>query len=270
VAELRWQLGLYLRLVKARIRSQLQYRLSFALDLSGTFFITFIDFLAVVVIFAHLPRLSGWTLAEVAFFYGTANIAFALCDLIVGHLDLLPAMIRDGSFDLILVRPAGSLFQILAADFTLRRLGRVLQGAAVLLFALSRLHIVWTLPRVIALATMLLTGTIIYACIWIIAITITFFTVDTREIANAFTYGGSFLASYPINIFGGWVRRLLAFVVPLAFVSYFPGLLVLDHPDPLRAPAVVRYCTPLVAMVLVLVASRTWGFGTRHYRSTGS
>lgn len=270
MAELGWRVDLYRRLVGARIRSQFQYRVSFALDLIGQFLSTFVDFLGIVIIFAHLSRLGGWSLAEVAFFYGTANLSFALTDLFVGHLDLFPRMIRDGTFDLILVRPIGSLFQVLTSDFAMRRLGRVFQGIVVLAIALSLLHIPWSPGRISMLAIMVISGVFIYSSVWIIAMTITYWAVDGREIANSFTYGGSFLASYPVNIFGGWLRRLLAFAVPMAFVSYFPGLYVLDHPDPLGAPRFLQFCAPLVALALTVLAGRTWQFGVRHYRSTGS
>jgi ABC-2 type transport system permease protein len=270
VDDLRWRATLYLRLIGARLRSQLQYRISFALDLVVSFFISFIDFVAVIFLFSHLPRLAGWSLPEVAFFYGTANMAFAASDMIVGHLDVFPQMIRTGSFDLMLVRPVGSLYQVLSSDLQLRRIGRIAQGLVVLAFAVSRLQVDWTAARVGMLALMLVTGTVIYSAVWIAGSSIAFFTVDVRELTNAFTYGGSFLASYPVNIFGGWTRRLMAFVIPLAFVSYFPGLLVLGLNDPLGTPDVLGYCTPLVACALALIAGRIWGFGVRHYRSTGS
>lgn len=268
--EIRWRAGLYLHLVGSRVRAQLQYRLSFVLDLLGTFALTFFDFVAVIFLFSHLPRLSGWTLGEVAFFYGTANVAFALADMIVGHLDLFPQTIRSGSFDLMLVRPVGSLFQVLSSDLALRRLGRVAQGAIILVFALSRVDVHWTAGRAAMLVGMIVTGVVIYSAVWIIGMTIAFWTVEVREITNAFTYGGSFLASYPINIFGGWTRRLLAFVIPLAFVSYFPGLYVLNHRDPLGTPTALGFITPAVAVVTALVAGRIWRWGVRHYQSTGS
>jgi ABC-2 type transport system permease protein len=270
VAELRWRSELYLRLIAARIRSQFQYRLSFTLDLLGSFLISFIDFLSVVVIFSHLPRLSGWTLPQVAFFYGTASLSFALTDLAVGHLDSFPQMVRTGSFDLFLVRPVGSLYQVLSSDLALRRLGRAAQGLVVLAYALSRIDVTWTASKALMLVVMIIAGIGIYAGVWIMGTTIAFWTVEMREVTNAFTYGGSFLASYPINIFGVWLRRLLAFVIPMAFVSYYPGLYILGKNDPLGAPEVLRFLTPLVGFTLVLMAGRVWQFGVRHYRSTGS
>src|SRR3954468_19016774 len=94
-------LSLYVRLVGAQVRSQLQYRLSFVLDVVGAFLISFLDFLAVLVIFHNVPTLSGWSVQEVAFLYAASSISFALTDLAIGHLDLFPRKIRDGSFDVL-------------------------------------------------------------------------------------------------------------------------------------------------------------------------
>ena len=98
-------LALYVRLVSARVRAQWQYRTSFALDVVGVFLVTFLDFIAILVIFDNVPQLGGWSVQEVALLYGIAGVAFSLTELAVGHLDLLPQLIRDGNFDLVLVRP---------------------------------------------------------------------------------------------------------------------------------------------------------------------
>jgi ABC-2 type transport system permease protein len=115
------------RLVGAQIRSQLQYRVSFTLDLFGSFLISFVDFLAVLVIFHNVPRLGTWSVSEVAFLYALSSISFAFTDLAIGHLDQFPQKIRDGTFDILLVRPRGSLYQVVASDFQLRRLGKAVQ-----------------------------------------------------------------------------------------------------------------------------------------------
>jgi hypothetical protein len=129
-------LRIYRRLVGARIRSQLQYRLSFALNAVGTTLITFVDFAAILVIFGRIDALGHWSIAEVAFLYAVSSVTFGLADLVIGHLDLLPRMIRQGDLDVLLARPLGSLFQVVSSDFALRRLGKVFQGLAVLAYAL--------------------------------------------------------------------------------------------------------------------------------------
>jgi len=262
--------ALYWRLVRAQIRAQWQYRASFVLQLLGAFALTFVDFLAVLVIFSHLPYLAGWSLGEVAFLYGTSYIAFQFADLTVGQLDGLGDKVQRGDFDLVLIRPRGTLFQLLASDIAMRRLGAMAQAGIVLGVAFSLVDVHWTPGRVLVLLTMPVTGFLVFAGVWIIGATTTFWTTRSMEVVNSVTYGGQFLTSYPMNVYGAWLRRIFIFAVPLAFVNYFPALYVLDKRDPLGAPGFVRFLAPVVAVVLLFVANRIWSFGVRHYRSTGS
>ncbi len=110
---------------------------------------------------------------------------------------------------------------------------------------------------------------LIFVGIWATAICVVFWTVDGGEFANAFTYGGSYLAHYPVDIFDPWLRRLLAFAVPTAFVAYFPALFLLGKPDPLGLPAVLQVASPAVAVIACAVAMATWRVAVRHYQSAG-
>jgi ABC-2 type transport system permease protein len=261
--------GVWARLVTAGIRSQLQYRFSFALDFAGSFLIAFVDFLAVLVIFHNTPRLAEWDVHEVAFLYALSSISFALTDLAIGHLDLFPQLIRDGNFDILLVRPRGTLLQVVARDFQLRRLGKAAQGAIVLVYAVSALQLHWTVWRVLVLVVSVPTGVAIFAAVWVVFACIAFWTVESGEFTNAFTYGGNFLAQYPIDIYGTWLRRLLAYLVPMGFVCYFPALYILGKRDPLGLPHWLEFLSPAVAVVAAVVAGVVWRFSVRHYRSAG-
>jgi ABC-2 type transport system permease protein len=261
---------LYRRLIGARMRAQLEYRASFVVNLVSTMFITAADFLVIAVLFEHLPLLAGWSLAEVGFLYGVSGIGFALADGVIGHIEQTSELIRSGQFDVVLLRPAGTLFQVIASDIALRKLGRVLQAAVVLVVALAALDIHWDIGRVLMTGTIAISGGAIFAAVFIVGACVTFWFVGSSEFANAFTYGGQQMSSYPLNVFGPWLRRVLAYVIPLAFVAYLPGLYVLDKPDPLGMPTVFRYLSPLVAVGTLLVARAVWHYAVRHYRSTGS
>jgi len=260
---------LWHRLVSAQVRSQLQYRISFVLDLVGAFLISFVDFLAVLVIFHNVLRLGTWNVHEVALLYALSTISFAFTDLLVGHLDQFPLKIRDGNFDILLARPRGTLFQVVASDFQLRRLGRAVQGVAVLVFALDGLQLHWTVGRLAMLLVTIPSAVVIFGSVWVVGSCLAFWTTDGGEFTNAFTYGGTFLAQYPIDILSSWLRRFLAYIVPLAFVAYFPALYILDKPDPLGLPRALEFAAPFVALAGVGVARTAWRFAVRHYRSAG-
>lgn len=261
--------ALFVRLSLARIRAQLQYRTSFLLQSTGMFLISFLDFAAILVIFANVPQLGGWSVSEVALLYAVSSLAFSLTDLVIGHLDYLPQLVREGSFDLLLVRPRSTLFQVVTQDFQIRRIGKVAQSLLVLGYALATLEITWTPDRVLLLVAIVPAGALIFASIWVAAICIVFWTTDGNEAANAVTYGGTFFAQYPINIYDRWLRRFLAYVIPTAFVAYFPCLYILGKLDPLGFPIWIQVTSPLVAVAAALVAAAIWRTAVRHYQSAG-
>jgi ABC-2 type transport system permease protein len=94
--------------------------------------------------------------------------------------------------------------------------------------------------------------------------------VQSIELINILTNGGTELTSYPLPIYGEAMQRFFTFVVPLAFVSYFPSLYLLDRPEASDWPAWIPLLSPAAALFLAVAARIAWGFGVRHYRSTGS
>jgi ABC-2 type transport system permease protein len=263
-------LSLWRRLVAAQVRSQLQYRTSFVLESIGSFLTGFLDFLAVLVIFHNTSRLGSWSVGEVAFLFAFSSIAFAFADLLIGSpFDIFGRTIRTGSFDVLLVRPRSTLFQVAVSDFQLRRLGKAVQGVVVLVYALSIVHVHWTVARAAVLLASVPAAVVIFGAIWVVFGSTTFWTVEGQELTNAFTYGGGFMTQYPIDIYGVWLRRLLAYLVPTAFVCYFPALYVLGKPDPLGLPRILQFLSPVVAVAAAAVAAGVWRFAVRYYRSAG-
>lgn len=268
-ATLAEQATIWRKLVGARIRADWQYRTSFVLFTLAQFLSELLGIVMVLVLFANVDRLAGWSVAEVAFLYGTSSLAFALADVFVSEVELLSIHIRRGSFDGFLLRPVGPLFLMCCQEFAFRRAGKVFQAILVLGIALIRVQVDWDLWRVAMVVQMVVVGFVIFGAIWVIASSVAFWVVEMREVANAFTYGGRVLTAYPMELFAGWLRRL-AVVIPLAFVSYHPALWILGRTDPDGSPAWFRFAGPLAAAGMVLVAREVWTSGIRHYRSTGS
>jgi ABC-2 type transport system permease protein len=252
------------------LRSQLTYRVSFALDCLGQVFAQATELIAILVLFSRTSSLGGFTSGEVLLIYALASTAFGLADLVVGELDALPNYIRKGTFDVLLLRPLGTLPQMLTSDVELRRLGRAAVGLAVLGYVLSTTEIQWTAAKLLLVTITPVAGAVILGSVWVASTAVSFWLVDGREMSNAVTYGSNLFTSYPLTVFSGWLRRLLAFVVPGAFVAYYPDLALLQRPDPLGGPGWLSWISPAVAVLAVMVASGVWRFAVRHYRGTGS
>jgi ABC-2 type transport system permease protein len=270
VAERTGRGRVYPRVVASRIRSQLVYRTSFALDVVAQFIGQASELVSILVLFTHVSALGGFSVQEVLLIYGLAATAFGLADLTVGQVEELPHYIRTGEFDVLLLRPLSPLAQLLSADIALKRLGRVAAGLLVLGWAIIELDLPWTPARVLLAVSTPLVGAVILAAIWVAANSVSFWIVDGREMANSFTYGSNFSTGYPITIYGPWLRRVFCYAVPAAFVAYFPALALLGRPDPLGLPGALQWSSPVVALITVTVAGLIWRTGVRHYQGTGS
>ena len=223
-----YHLSLYFHFVKLRIRSQMEYRLSFVIELFAQACISIIDFFMIALLFDRFKELAGWSLWEVGFLYGMIGICFAVAEMVGRGFDSFQGSIVRGNFDTMLIRPLGTFYQVFAHEFLLRRLGRIAQALVVLLIANSQLGIQWSLTKVGYLLISLMSGTCFFIGLFVIAATSCFWTVQSIEIINIFTHGGVFMGSYPFSIYRSWFRHFFTFIIPLACVNYFPSLLLLE------------------------------------------
>jgi len=261
---------LYPQLIGAQIRAQMQYRASFLAELLGNFLITSLDFVTLAILLTQFQAIGGWTLPEVALLYGTSTVSFSLAEILGGILDDFDRWIIRGEFDRLLIRPLGMMFQVMTGAFALRRLGRLTQGVAALILALWWLHPNWQIERWAFLGVTLISGFLFFMAIFIAGATTSFWTPQTAELANIFTYGGNFMTSYPMHIYEEWIRNIFTFLLPMAFINYYPALYLLGKPDPFGLPGWVPFLSPPIAGGVFLASLAVWRVGVRHYQSTGS
>ncbi len=258
-------LRLYSRYIGVSIRSQMEYRASFIMISIAQVFGTGIEFLGVLALFDRFKTIQGWTLPEAALLYGMVNVSFALAESVVRGFDMFDQMIKAGGFDRLLLRPRGTVLQLLGQELHLR-FGRMAQGLAVLIWSASVLRIAWSPAMLLLLFGSLIGGACLFSGLFILQATMAFWTVESLEMMNTMTYGGVETAQFPLSVYRPWFRRFFTFVIPLACVNYFPSLAILGKAD----TGSLYWLTPAVGAVFLAVSLRVWQFGVRHYCSTGS
>jgi ABC-2 type transport system permease protein len=265
-------LGSYFRLLGAQMRSQLQYRASFLLDVFSTAFFTITEFGALALVLNRFGEIDGWTLGEVAFLYGLVELSFGLMDMLFAGFDpqFFGQGIRKGTFDQFLLRPVPIIWQVLSSDVTLRRIGRILLGIVIFVFAINLSNLEWTLIKIIYLPFVVVGMVLFFGGLFMIGSSFTFWTVESVEAMNILTYGGGFLISYPMSIYQDWLRRIFTFVIPAIFLNYYPALYFLDKPDPFGFPFIAHFLAPVAGAIVFALALAFWRFGLEHYQSTGN
>ncbi len=264
-------LRLYGRYAATSIRAQLAYPGSFLLMSFGQFLVTVIEFIGVWALFHRFGSLAGWSLGEVALFYGLVNITFSVSDSVTRGFDVFGSTyVKTGAFDRLLLRPRTTALQLLGHELRLTRIGRLAQGLIVFGVGAHLTGFHWTPAALALLAWAVVGGAGLFCGLFILQATLSFWTVESLEAMNVLTYGGVAATEYPLNVYAGWFRNFLIYVVPIGCVSYFPLVAAMGRSDPMGTPDWVLPLTPAAGLVFLGASLWVWGFGVRRYTSTGS
>ena len=261
---------LYLRYLALSARGQMQYRASFVLVSLAQLVGIGVEFLGVWALVDRFGAVRGWHLDELALLFGMVNISFALAESFGRGFDNFASVVKAGDFDRLLVRPRATALQVAAREFELLRVGRLALGLTLLSWATSALRVAWTAAKIGLLVGAIVGGACVFYGLFVLQATFCFWSVESLEIMNALTYGGTETAQYPLSLYRGWFRRFFTFVVPLAFVSYIPAGALLGRETVPALPDAARWCAPLAGVLFLLAALAIWRIGERRYCSTGS
>ena len=144
------------------------------------------------------------------------------------------------------------------------------QAALILGLAMISLNQVWTWDKLLFSAITLIASTLFFSGLFVFGAGVSFWTVESLEAMNIVTYGGQYMTQYPMHIYPRWLRSIFTFILPMAFINYYPALWLLGKTDPLGGPAWLAFLSPLVCAIVFVIGVRFWWYGVRHYTSTGT
>ena len=261
---------LYFLLAGAYVRSRLQYRLSFGLMCFGIV-ISEICLLGLLgALLAKFRTVNGWTWAEVVFLYGLGNLAYSFMRILGSQLDDFDRYIVRGELDSVLIRPVPPLFYILASRIELIHVSRALTSVVIFVVAFHLSGIRWTLGVALFTFTTILSGTLIMFTLMLISATVALWTTKSGKLTDLFISATKEATAFPISIYPLAVRLLLTFILPVAFVTYYPAQQLLQKSEFLGMPELFQFGAPVVALVMLCVSYLLWCSGLRRYHSTGS
>lgn len=256
---------LYRKYFAIHLKSAMQYKTSFFLALFGQAFVTINMFLGIFFLFQRFHAIEGFTYSQVLLSYTIVLLQFYLAEFFARGFDRLDTLLANGEFDRILVRPRNTVFQVLASRFEFTRLGRLLQVAVLLPYAVSTCGVEWDFPKALTVVFMVLGGALLFSGIFIAGAALSFFTTQGLEVINVFTDGGKEHGKYPWSVYGKRVLQFTTHIVPYALTQYYPLLYVLGQEN---NPLFIFL--PLCAAWFLVPCYLLWRLGLRRYKSTGS
>lgn len=255
----------YISSLKLHFKSLIEYKASFALSFFAQLFVFFTYYFVIIALFDKFNNIKGFTVYEVLFTFAVIQFGYACVETFGRGIDRFDLLIIDGSYDRLLTRPMPILVQVLASRMDFVKIARILQSLIILFIALVNLDITWNLLKIVTLILMLISSILIFFGIFLLAASYCFITVKGLEVRNLFTDGGKHMAQYPIGIFNKGFMFVFTFIIPYAFVNYYPLLYVIGKSD-----NILYVFSPLLVVIFLIPCFLAFIGGQKRYTSVGS
>ena len=221
----------YFRALSLHLKSELEYRTSFIFSFLSQILVFFSYYFVIISLFLRFNNIKGFTMYEVLFCFSIIQFGFAFNEVFARGLDKFDDLIIEGGFDRILLRPKNIIIQILYNESDFVKASRLIQAIIILIISLIKLNIKWNIFKIVCIFLMLLSGILVFFSLFLLAASYCFITVQGLEVRNVFTDGGKHMAQYPIGIFSKGFVYFFTFIIPYAFVNYYPLLFVIGKSD---------------------------------------
>jgi ABC-2 type transport system permease protein len=256
-------------LMRTTVRGEMQYRANFLIEVLFGLVYQTAGFAFIWVVVGMFDAIGGWSLAEVTLLYGIQLAGQALWALSFSRLMLIEGLVRDGEYDRMLVRPLPIALQFMFGGFRIATLGDVLGAALLLGIGIHGVTISWTTPKIIYLVLAVVGSGMVRGAVELAPAALTFRLLSASLTGLVPAVFGQ-VAGYPLTIFERRLQIFLTYVLPVAFAAWIPGAVLLDRTDELPIPGWMAWGSPVVGMVLLMLA---WWFflrESRQYQSTGT
>lgn len=252
--------------VSQELKRMMEYKGDFLVGIAGFLLNQFFNLMFLWIIFSQIPNLMGWSLQEIIFIYGFSLLPKGLDHLFFDNLWSIGYFtVRKGDFDKYLTRPINTYFHVLVEKLQIDALGELLMGIALIGVILPQVAIQWSFTKILLTLVAIIFATFIYVGIKTITGSIAFWTKTSGAITNMFYMVNDF-SKYPIDIYNGFVRNMITYVIPFGFTAFFPASYILTGANPLFNIG----GTIIAAAVLMAIGIIVWNKGTKAYESAGS
>ena len=254
-----------IKYIVMHLKSQMEYKMSFILTMLSQIITFFMYCTVFYSLFERFGILREYNIYQVIICFSVVQFGESFSEAILRGFDKFSDIIKNGGFDLLLIRPQNIYLQIMGTKIEFPKLIKSLFSLLLLAYAVIKLEIYTNPLYLLILVVMLLSSAIIFSSVFIIGAALCFKTVEGLEIINIFIYGTRDFAQYPIGIYNKIVRIFFTYIIPMAIASYFPMLYITGQSNNL-----VYTLLPLLSLITLIPACLFFNSGIKKYKSSGS
>ncbi|MGN0584951.1 MAG: ABC-2 family transporter protein, partial [Ruminococcus sp.] len=122
-----------------------------------------------------------------------------------------------------------------------------------------------TVPAILKMIVFLITASLFMIAIMNIAAATCFWIINSGYVMVMAVKFKDY-ARYPATIFNPVFKFIFTFIIPIAFIAYYPSLVVL-RPDEIP---ILSWLSPAIGIVFFYISYKIWMKGAMSYSGTGS
>lgn len=258
---------LIMELVKLCVKRETEYKLNFVLLCLTVAPLRLMFLLFAVILSDKIELLYGWNKWELAFLYGMYVVSYGLAQVFFRHFRVLDNMIIRGELDQYFVKPQLPIFSLIFYNLHIMELfSQFFPAIVILLCACIKVNVSWSIGKILVLVSSLIGATFIQASIFVIIGCTAVFTFNTNWLGDLYYCFRDFL-SYPLSIFGHEMMTFFTYIIPLAFINYYPARFILEKG---YIYSVKNFLTLPIGILCFGITMLLWRAACKHYTSAGS
>ena len=257
--------SIYRKIIIQDFKSKMSYRADFIISTFGMVLTNIAGFVSFMIIFKNFPSIAGWDYYHMLFLYGFSLIALTPVQCFFDNNWNLRFMVRNGDFIKYCFRPINVFFYFISEVFDVKGLGQFFFGIGTLIYAWVHIGIPVTFFVFLKLILYMITASLFMIALMNFAAATCFWTQGSGSVMVIMFRFKDF-AKYPASIFHGFFKYLFTFLIPIAFIAYYPSLAILE-PDNIPLLTILA---PVIGVFFFWLSYKFWMFGVKKYDFTGS
>src|SRR5881628_2111810 len=257
---------IYVALWKNSVVREMGFKLNFLLWIFVELLWFALQLAFIAVIYQHTDHIGDWSKWEVVLLMGASHFIQQIFQaFFLTNCTQISEYVRTGKLDFMLLLPINTRFIVSLRQVDLGGFVNASSAVAVMIYALTQLHLVPSLLQITGFLLLSATGVFIHYSLMFLLASISFWTVRAQGIVWGY-YNLFQIARMPDEAFRGLFKVMFTFALPMLLVTNVPVRVLANK---LSSPA------PLLLLLLMSVACAAvseWGWraSLKRYTSASS
>lgn len=269
IKKIRYYASVAAALTRLSIQSRLEYPFMLIGHVVANCVQWVVGFATIKFVVDSFGSLGGWGYEGLAFLYGMSVLSHGLAVVLFIQTWYMSYCVVEGEYDMFLLRPMGVLFQFLFQDFNLIGITDMIPGLMVFFYGCAKVHLTVNVTNIMMILSILAGGTLIRGAVWVFCGTLSFWTKSTANFTDMVGALFERVSMYPLTIYPRWAQALFTFILPLAWITFYPvkdmlGMEAGTLPIPMAA------VTLGVGLLMFALSCAFFRIGMGRYESAGS